>query len=60
MGLDRVDLSGFSMGGMIAQEIVLMKPQLVRRMIITGTRPAGGEGISKVARVTASTCSEAC
>jgi pimeloyl-ACP methyl ester carboxylesterase len=52
MGLDQVDLFGFSMGGMIAQEIVLMEPQLVRRMIITGTGPAGGEGISKVARVT--------
>ncbi|HSV70012.1 MAG TPA: alpha/beta hydrolase [Methylibium sp.] len=52
MGLDQVDLFGFSMGGMIAQEIVLMKPQLVRRMIITGTGPAGGEGIGSVARVT--------
>lgn len=52
MGLDQVDLFGFSMGGMIAQEIVLMQPQLVRRMILTGTGPAGGEGISKVARVT--------
>ncbi len=52
MGLDQVDLFGFSMGGMIAQEIVLMEPQLVRKMIITGTGPAGGEGISKVARVT--------
>jgi pimeloyl-ACP methyl ester carboxylesterase len=52
MGLRQVDLFGFSMGGMIAQEIVLMEPQLVRRMIITGTGPAGGEGISKVSRVT--------
>jgi pimeloyl-ACP methyl ester carboxylesterase len=52
MGFDLVDLFGFSMGGMVAQEIVLMEPDLVRRMIITGTGPAGGEGISKVARVT--------
>ncbi len=52
MGLGQVDLFGFSMGGMIAQEIALMEPQLVRKMIITGTGPAGGEGISKVARVT--------
>jgi pimeloyl-ACP methyl ester carboxylesterase len=37
---------------MIAQEIVMMEPRLVRKMIITGTGPAGGEGISKVARVT--------
>lgn len=52
MKLRQVDLFGFSMGGMIAQEIVLMEPALVRKMIITGTGPAGGEGISKVARVT--------
>jgi len=52
LGLDQVDLFGFSMGGMVAQEIVLMDPQLVRKMIIAGTGPAGGEGISKVARVT--------
>ena len=52
MRLEHVDLFGFSMGGMIAQEIALMEPQLVRRMIIAGTGPAGGEGISRVARVT--------
>lgn len=52
MGLEQVDLFGFSMGGMIAQEIVLMEPELVRKMIIAGTGPAGGEGISTVARVT--------
>ena len=52
LGFKQVDLFGFSMGGMIAQEIALMEPQLVRKMIIAGTGPAGGEGISKVARVT--------
>lgn len=52
LGLGPVDLFGFSMGGMVAQEIALMEPQLVRRMIITGTGPAGGEGIGNVARVT--------
>ena len=51
LGFKQVDLFGFSMGGMIAQEIALMEPQLVRKMIIAGTGPAGGEGISKVARV---------
>jgi len=39
------------MGGMIAQEIVLKEPQLVRKMILAGTGPAGGEGISTVAGV---------
>ena len=52
LGFTQVDLFGFSMGGMIAQKIVLMEPQLVRKMIIAGTGPAGGEGFSKVARVT--------
>jgi pimeloyl-ACP methyl ester carboxylesterase len=52
LGFDEVDLFGFSMGGMVAQEIVQMAPQLVRRMIVTGTGPAGGEGIANVARVT--------
>lgn len=51
MGLKQVDLLGFSMGGMIAQEIVLKEPQLVRKMILAGTGPAGGPGISNVAGV---------
>lgn len=52
MGLQQVDLLGFSMGGMVAQEIVLKEPQLVRKMVLAGTGPAGGEGISSVAWVT--------
>lgn len=51
-GFKQVDLFGFSMGGMIAQEIVLKEPQLVRKMILAGTGPAGGEGISTVSGVT--------
>lgn len=51
MGFGQVDLFGLSMGGMIAQDIVLKAPQLVRRMILAATGPAGGEGISTVARV---------
>ncbi|BAX63719.1 alpha/beta fold hydrolase [Burkholderia stabilis] len=50
-GFKQVDLFGFSMGGMVAQEIVLKEPQLVRKLILTGTGPAGGPGISTVARV---------
>jgi hypothetical protein len=49
MGFKQVDLLGFSMGGMVAQEIVLKEPQLVRKMVLAGTGPAGGEGISAVA-----------
>ncbi|MBV9425994.1 MAG: alpha/beta hydrolase [Solirubrobacterales bacterium] len=52
LGFDQVDLFGFSMGGMIAQVIAIEQPQLVRKMILAGTGPAGGEGIEKVARIT--------
>lgn len=52
MGLKQVDIFGFSMGGMIAQEVILKDPQLVRKMILAGTGPAGGEGISSVSGVT--------
>jgi pimeloyl-ACP methyl ester carboxylesterase len=52
LGYDQVDLFGFSMGGMIAQVIAQEEPQLVRKMIIAGTGPAGGEGIEKVSRIT--------
>jgi pimeloyl-ACP methyl ester carboxylesterase len=52
LGLDRVDLFGFSMGGMVAQVIAQEEPRLVRRMILAGTGPAGGEGIDKVTRIT--------
>src|SRR3954447_15661149 len=52
LGFEQVDLFGFSMGGMIAQVIAHEEPQLVRKMILTGTGPAGGEGIDKVTRIT--------
>jgi pimeloyl-ACP methyl ester carboxylesterase len=48
LGLDKVDLLGFSMGGMIAQVIAAAEPRLVRKLIIAGTGPAGGEGIKNV------------
>ena len=51
LGLVKVDLLGFSMGGMIAQVIAQDEPQLVRKMILAGTGPAGGEGITNVTRL---------
>jgi pimeloyl-ACP methyl ester carboxylesterase len=51
LGFDQVDILGFSLGGMIAQVIALEEPQLVRKLILTGTGPAGGEGIDKVTRI---------
>jgi pimeloyl-ACP methyl ester carboxylesterase len=51
LGLQQVDIHGFSMGGMIAQVIAQDEPQLVRKLILTGTGPAGGEGIKNVTRL---------
>jgi pimeloyl-ACP methyl ester carboxylesterase len=51
LGLLQVDLLGFSMGGMIAQVIAQEEPTLVRRMILAGTGPAGGVGITNVTRL---------
>lgn len=52
LGYEKVDLVGFSLGGFISQEILLQEPQLVRKAIITGTGPAGGEGIKNVTKIT--------
>lgn len=51
LGFEKVDLLGFSLGGFVAQDIVLKAPDLVRRLILTGTGPAGGTGIAKVGAV---------
>ncbi|MEZ0171219.1 alpha/beta fold hydrolase [Microvirga sp. TS319] len=51
LGFEEVDLLGFSLGGFVAQDIVLKEPDLVRKVILTGTGPAGGEGIEKVGAV---------
>ncbi|BBX67476.1 alpha/beta fold hydrolase [Mycolicibacterium psychrotolerans] len=54
LDLEKVDLLGFSLGGIVSQEIVAQHPQLVRRLILAGTGPAGGTGIDKVTGVTIS------
>jgi pimeloyl-ACP methyl ester carboxylesterase len=48
LGLERVDLFGFSMGGYVAQQIALDRPELVRRLILVGTGPRGGEGMAQL------------
>src|ERR1700704_5590207 len=45
LGLKQVDVLGFSIGGMVAQEIVLQAPDLVRKLIVDGTGPRGGQGM---------------
>ena len=48
LGLERVDLLGFSLGGMVAQEIALARPSLVRKMLLVATAPEGGEEIMRM------------
>ena len=45
LGLAEVDLFGFSIGGFAAQEVALMRPHLVRRLVLAGTGPQGGRGM---------------
>ena len=51
LGFEKVDLFGFSLGGGVAQMIALQAPDLVRRMILAGTGPRGGEGIDDITKV---------
>jgi len=51
LGFDQIDLMGFSLGGFVAQDVTLKAPGLVRKLILTGTGPAGGEGIARVGAV---------
>ena len=47
LGQKKVDLLGFSLGGCVAQQVALEKPDLIRRLILTGTGPQGGEGMNE-------------
>ncbi|MDC7717482.1 alpha/beta hydrolase [Vogesella sp. DC21W] len=53
MGLQQVDLLGFSLGGGVAQMVALQAPELVRRIVLAGTGPRGGGGIEAVTKVAA-------
>jgi pimeloyl-ACP methyl ester carboxylesterase len=46
LGLKQVDVFGFSIGGFVAQEITLQAPELLRRLVLVGTGPRGGEGMA--------------
>ena len=46
LGLKAIDILGFSLGGMIAQQMTLDRPELIRRLILLGTGPRGGEGLT--------------
>jgi pimeloyl-ACP methyl ester carboxylesterase len=45
LDLDRIDLLGFSLGSFVAQEIVLVRPNLVRRLVLASSAPRGADGM---------------
>jgi pimeloyl-ACP methyl ester carboxylesterase len=45
LGLVEIDLLGFSIGGFVAQEIALVRPTLVRRLVLAATGPKGAPGM---------------
>ncbi|MET3906577.1 pimeloyl-ACP methyl ester carboxylesterase [Bradyrhizobium sp. S3.3.6] len=56
LGLTEVDVLGFSIGGMVAQEIAIQAPDLVRRLILVGTGPRGADmATSRSAEIFAAT-----
>jgi pimeloyl-ACP methyl ester carboxylesterase len=56
LGLSKVDVLGFSIGGMVAQEIAVQAPDLVRRLLLVGTGPRGADmSTSKSAEIFAGT-----
>ena len=53
LDLNKMDVLGFSIGGMVAQEITLQAPDLVRKLILVGTGPRGGQGMASLTQVAA-------
>ncbi len=52
LGFDKIDIFSFSLGGMVAQALVVSHPDLVRKLVLTGTGPRGGKDMDKVAGTT--------
>src|SRR5258706_10594282 len=55
LGVMTCDVLGFSLGGMIAQQIAQDRPSMFRRMIFVGTAPRGGEDIMHLEKPTLAT-----
>jgi pimeloyl-ACP methyl ester carboxylesterase len=45
MSFDRVDVLGFSIGSFVAQEIALIRPDLLRRVVLASSAPQGAAGM---------------
>jgi pimeloyl-ACP methyl ester carboxylesterase len=52
LGFDKIDVFSFSLGGFVAQALVVKHPDLVRKLVLTGTGPKGGKDIEKVVAIT--------
>jgi pimeloyl-ACP methyl ester carboxylesterase len=52
LGFDTIDIFTFSLGGFVAQDLVVKHPDLVRKLVLTGTGPRGGKDIDKVEGLT--------
>jgi pimeloyl-ACP methyl ester carboxylesterase len=48
LGVKKADLLGFSMGSLIAQQVALDHPDIVRRLILVGSSPRGGVGMASL------------
>ncbi len=48
LGITQADVLGISIGGFVAQEVTLQAPELVRKLILIGTGPRGGEGMASL------------
>src|SRR3954453_22327788 len=47
LGLEQIDLLAFSLGGYVAEELVLLRPRVVRRLVLAGTAPQGGPDLHR-------------
>lgn len=48
LGVKRADLLGFSLGSLVAQEVAIERPDLVRRLVLVGSGPRGGVGMASL------------
>jgi pimeloyl-ACP methyl ester carboxylesterase len=48
LGIKKLDALGFSMGGLIAQQLTIDRPDLIRKLILVGTGPSSGEGMASL------------
>ncbi|UII78771.1 alpha/beta fold hydrolase [Flagellimonas sp. CMM7] len=51
LGFNKIDMLGFSLGGAVAQHIILKEPNLIRKLILGGTGPKGGIGIKNIPKL---------